>query len=127
MKMQIVVVQNDGEVAEIELKNGSTRLFNRLEGSTDEFRAAFPEGATIAMKKEWLEYREADLSLAMSVLLKLRNGAGHVEVQQQQITVAVPTALHSRLNEWNAKRAATEVRLQQIPRTLRYEFLRSEG
>jgi hypothetical protein len=127
VKIQSVVVQNDGEAAEIELKDGSRRLFNRREGSADEFRAAFPEGATIAVKQEWFEYSEADFSLAMSLLPKLRNGAGYVEAQLQQITVAVPTAFHSRLNEWNAKRAATEARMQQIPRTLRYDFLRSEG
>jgi hypothetical protein len=127
VKIQTVVVQNNGEVAAIELKDGSKRLFNRMEGSTDDFRSAFPEWATINIKQEWLEYGEADLSLAMSVLSKLRNGAGYVEAQLQQITVAVPTALHARLNDWNAKRAATEARMQQMPRTLRYDFLRSEG
>jgi len=127
MKIQTVIVQNSGEVAAIELKDGSKRLFNRLEGSEDDFRSAFPEGATIKIKQEWFDYGEAEFSFAMSLLYKLRNGAGYVEAQLQQITVAVPAALHPRLNEWNAKRAATEARMQQIPRTLRYDFLRSEG
>ena len=127
MKVQTVVVQNDGEVAEIALRDGSRRLFNRVGGSTDAFLAAFPEKANITIKQEWLEYSEADFSFAMSVQLKLRNGAGYVEAHQKQITVPVPGAFHARLNEWNAKRVATAARLQQIPRTLRYEYLRSEG
>jgi hypothetical protein len=127
MKIQIVIAKNDGEVAAIELKDGSKRLFNRLEGSAGDFLSAFPEGAIIKIKQEWLKYGESEFSFAMSVMSKLRNGAGYIEAQLQQITVAVPSALHSRLNEWNAKRVATDGRMQQIPRTLRYDFLRSEG
>jgi hypothetical protein len=133
MKLEAKIGLNDGEVADIQISLDGGKItrreFHRLGDTAEEFRAAFPEDATVAIKEEWLEYSDFNFDVAMSVLLKLRQGAGRNNQQQpqQQITVPVPSALHARLNEWNAKRMATAPQLQQVPRTLRYDYLRSEG
>jgi hypothetical protein len=123
----INVVSNNGDVAKVELMDGTSRLFNRLDGSAEDFRAAFPVGSEIAVRQDLLKLSAPDFSLAMSLRSKIRNGAGYVEGQSQKITIAVPSAFHPRLNEWNEKRLATAERLLKIPRALRYDLLRSEG
>jgi hypothetical protein len=124
---KLQVASNDGSVAKIELTDGTSRSFNRLEGSADDFRAAFPVGSEIPVRQDLLKLSAPDFSLAMSLRTKIRNGAGYVEGPSQKITVSVPAALHPRLDEWNEKRLATAVRLLTIPRAIRYDFLRSEG